>query len=225
MSNVIPSRDPADDGHLAGTLRIAFRKEAMKFDVQLPAKVVSYNRTTNRALVLPLIMAIDTSGRPLQRATIASVPVLALGGGGFCMTFPLVPGDLGWIEASDRDISLFMQSLSLARPNIFRLHNFSDARFVPDAFNRYTFDSADTTAAVIQSFDGTVKISLAPGIIKMKATTVEFDATTINANATNINLNGNVASTGTFTNNGTNISSTHHHGGVTPGGSFTGLPS
>ena len=182
MSNpVIPSHDLADRDSLAGVLKLAFRKTLESTDGQLPCEVISYNRTTNRALVQPLIGIVLTSGEQVVRAQIASVPVLALGGGGFAITFPLAKGDLGWIEASDQDISLFMQQMQQSKPNTFRIHTFEDGRFVPDAFAQYTFNSADAANMVIQSYDGTVKIALGPGVINLDAPTVNVNATTMNA--------------------------------------------
>jgi hypothetical protein len=39
-----------------------------------------------------------------------------------------------------------------------------------------------------------------------------------------LTINGNIASTGTVSNNGVNIGSTHHHGGVQTGAGNTGTP-
>jgi hypothetical protein len=177
---VIPSQDPADSGSAGGALRTIFRKQLMKTDGQLPAIVISYDRVRNRATVRPLVSLLLTSGKTVQRASIASVPVLALGGGGITMTFPLKPGDLGWIEASDRDISLFVQSLKDAHPQTLLIHRFEFGRFIPDAFNQYTFDTAeDGTAAVMQSYDGTVKIALDTNELRLTAPTVTVKASTL----------------------------------------------
>lgn len=174
---IIPSRDPASSNNMGGMLATIHRKKMMKVDGQLPAIVISYNRTSNLALVRPLISLLMTNGTTTPRATIASVPVLALGGGGFTMTFPLKAGDKGWIEASDRDISLFMQSGSQAAPNTMRIHQFADGRFIPDSFAQYTFDSDDAEGMCLQSWDGTQKITINPTNITMKATNIALVAT------------------------------------------------
>ena len=49
--------------------------------------------------------------------------------------------------------------------------------------------------------------------------------TAIILDAPNIQINGATAITGTLTNNGVNVSSTHTHSGVSPGSSSTGTPS
>ena len=199
---VIPSKNPADDGNIGGTLNTIFRKREMKSEGQLPAIVISYNRAANQATVRPLIRQVRSDGRTIQRASIAIVPVLALGGGGFCMTFPLKPGDLGWIEASDRDISLFVQSLKESPPGTWRIKRFSDGRFIPDAFRHYTFESGtDSNSAVIQSYDGSVRIALDPTALRLIAPTVTISATTafsVTAPAITLNQTGGGAGA-TFT--------------------------
>ena len=199
----IPSKPPAIDGELGGAISFIFRKLLMKTDGMLPAKVISYNRQTNRATVQPLISIISTSAQRVGRAPIAAVPVLALGGGNFFMNFPLGPGDLGWIEASDRDISLFLQSAQQASPNDGRLHSFEHGRFVPDAFDRYTF-ALDAGALVISSFDGSTRIVMSEGKINLIAADVQINSTTLELNAaTSVTVNTdayNVNATGSGTN-------------------------
>ncbi len=219
---VIPSKNPADDATMGGTLRGVFRKQAMKLEGQLPAIVISYNRVSNIATVRPLIQQMRTDGVLIQRASIASVPVLALGGGGYCVNFPLKAGDLGWIEASDRDISLFMQSFQQSGPNTFRIHRFSDGRFVPDAFKQYTYDSADDASSmVIQKYDGSVKIALDPATIRVIAPTVNIvasDAINATSGASSMQLTPSL-----FTVTAPAIS-LNQTGGGTSGATFTGAP-
>lgn len=165
-----PSRSGADDGTIVGMLRIVLGKFLQNVDDMLPARVVAYDRETNRAAVQPMIDMVTTSVPPerITRAQIASVPVLQLGGGGFVMSFPIVPGDFGWIKANDRDISLFKKTLAKASPNTQRKHSFEDALFIPDTFlNQVTIDPLDEESALWQSLDGSIRIALASTYIKM----------------------------------------------------------
>lgn len=177
----IPSKPPAIDGDLGAALSFIFQKMMQKVDGQLPAEIVSYNRVTNRAMVRPLISIISTSGQRVGRAPIAAVPVLALGGGNFFINFPLGPGDIGWIEASDRDISLYLQSSQVASPNDGRIHSFEHGRFVPDVFANYTF-TLDAGAMVISSLDGSTRIVMSAGKIQFFAADIEFNSTTFTIN-------------------------------------------
>ena len=213
----IPSKDPADEGSLGGALRSVFRKLMQGTDGMLPATVVSYDRAANVATVRPLIALLTTSGETVKRAQVARVPVVALGGGGFVINFPLRPGDRGWIEASDRDISLFLQSGGDAAPNTLRLHSFEDGRFIPDIFAAFDVSQVAGDAMTIQSADGAVRLELSPARIKMTAPDV-----TINTGL--LTVNGPVATVGTLTNNGVNVGSTHAHTGVQTGGGTSGPP-
>ncbi|MDR1349689.1 MAG: hypothetical protein LBJ59_02700 [Zoogloeaceae bacterium] len=233
----IPSQDPADADSLAGTFRAIFRKLLQGIDGMLPARVLAYDRAANVATVLPLIHIVGTNGGGKARAQVAAVPVLALGGGGFVVNFPLKAGDLGWIEASDRDISLYLQSLDEAKPNTLRLHNFSDGRFIPDIYRKYAIAGEDDSDMVIQTLTGETKIVLRQDKIFIKAPndiTIEA-AQTINLKAPQINIEGVLTMSGgaaTIASSTLNITSDttiegrgfleHQHTGVQTGGSSTG---
>jgi hypothetical protein len=148
------------------------------------------------------------------------------GGGGFVLNFPLQPGDRGWIEASDRDISLWMQGLAPdQRPNTLRLHSFQDARFLPDVFRGFDTSDVGADAMTIQSLGGAVRVELSPSRLRLVAPTIKMDATAVEITADTVDITGDVATTGTLTNNGVNVGSTHTHGGVQTGGGTSGPPS
>jgi hypothetical protein len=204
-------------------MEFAIKKQLQATDGQLPAVVVSYDRASNRATVQPLISRLTTAGEPVERATIASVPVLALGGGGFAVTFPLEPGDRGWIEASDRDISLFMQSDEMARPNTLRMHEFSDGRFVPDMFASHTLPAENEGEVIIQNKSGETLIGVKEDRIRLVVgtTSITIEKTGISFIAGGKSLEFNVSG---FTHDGKNVGATHTHGGVQGGNDNTGGP-
>ena len=165
----MPSRDPADDG-FAGMLRTVFNKLLQNVDGCLPARVISYDRKKNVATVQPIIQLVAETGENVSRAAVASVPVLALGGGEFFINFPLKPGDLGWIVANDRDISHYKERLAEVRPNTFRKKSFEDGLFVPDILRNYTIAAEDLDAnMVIQHRDGKVRVAVWPDRVKVSA--------------------------------------------------------
>jgi phage baseplate assembly protein gpV len=82
--------------------------------------------------------------------------------------------------------------------------------FFPDTLKSWSIDGANADALVIQSIDGSVCVSLHSGKVKIEATDIE--------------VVGNMSVTGTMTNNGVNIGSTHVHSGVDAGPSNTGGP-
>ena len=86
---------------------------------------------------------------------------------------------MGWIEASDRDISLFLQNMAESAPNTFRIHSFDDARFIPDVFHQYTYSDDDAGNMVIQSLDGMTKLAIGPGIVVVKADSVSVTSASV----------------------------------------------
>jgi len=155
-------------------------------DDMLPAIVISYDRATNLARVKPLVKILRTDGTSSARAEIASVPVFQIGGAIAVLTFNILPGDIGWIKANDRDISNFMESKEEEAPNTLRKHEFSDAVFFPDQFRKWTLDAEDAAAAVLQTLDGTQRIAIHADHIKMTSDLrIDLEAPNINLDATN----------------------------------------
>lgn len=236
--NAQPSIDPADIGTFIGMFRTILKKHLQATDDMLPATVVAFDRTANMVQVQPMIMLRTTDGTNVVRAQIASIPVVQLGGGGFMLNFNIKPGDTGFIKANDRDISLYLQSLSQGPPNTYRLHSFSDGVFIPSVLKGFTIADEDEENAVFQSLDGSVRVSLFADKVKVTAPTVEIDATTttITGNLVvgggigwgsveggDIVGTGNLVTTGEVTAKGIPLS-THHHGGVQTGTGNTGGP-
>ena len=215
-----PSIDPANQDTLAGAMQFAFGKLLQQVNGMLPAKVIKYDRTSNRVQVQILIEIITTDGSRVPRPQVASIPVLVLGGGDFMINFPLKPDDLGWILANDRDISLFLQSYQDSPPNTARLNNFADGLFIPDVMRGYTIQPEDTDALVISKTDGSIRIAISATGVKITSPTVTVmgDLTVtgaINAEGGftgsggsgpnpftitgNVLVNGNIGATGTIT--------------------------
>lgn len=217
------SFDPSMRDDLSGTMRYVLTKWLQNTDDMLPAKVIAYDRTLNRASVQALISVVTTNNTIVQRPVIASIPVLQLGGGGFVLSFPIQSGDIGWIKASDRDISLFLQSIKssggvISPPNTVRKHSFEDAMFIPDTmFKTVTIAGEDANHVVLQSLDGTTKIAMGNGTIKILA------PTSMSITTPTLTVNGEVVATGNVTGQGTSLH-THVHSGVTTGGGNTGSP-
>lgn len=209
-TNAPPSVDPADDDSLNGMFNTVLRKFLQGVDDMLPARVVSYDRTSNRAVVQPVVSLLTTAGAQVARATVSDVPVLMIGGGGHTLSFNLTPGDIGWLKANDRDISLFLQSAKVGPPNTRRMHSFEDALFIPDALRQVVIAGEDVSCAVLQSKDGTLKVSLGNGRVKLAA-----GASSVTVSAAGVNI------VGTLTINGTPYLA-HSHNSVQPGAGNSG---
>lgn len=171
------SRNPANNDELSGMLQEVLGKYLQQTDNMLPAEVLSYDRETNRVAVRPLIKLLRTDGESIERAPIASLPVFQLGGGGCVITFNILPGDIGWIKANDRDVSGFLRTETDAPPGTLRKHSFSDAVFFPDQFRRWTLDIDDAEATVLQTLDATQRISISQDRIRLtSATDIHLEA-------------------------------------------------
>lgn len=168
FSNTVnPTYDDANKGTLQGVIRQAWSALLANTDDMLPATVISYDRDSNVASVQPSIKMVASDGAFVGRAAVAAVPVLAIGGGGFFLNFPLVSGSRGWIKASDRDISLYLQSSATAAPNTKRMHSFSDGLFIPDVVAGFTINGEDANNMVLQNTDGTIRVALWPDRVKV----------------------------------------------------------
>ena len=174
-TTVNPDFDRSNQGSLQGIIAQALKQFQRNLDSCLPATVISYDRANNVASLQPQIQMVAVDGTLVTRAPIASAPVLALGGGGFLVNFPLVAGSKGWIKASDRDISLYLQSGNSAAPNTRRFHSFESGVFYPDFGSNFTVADEDSAAAVIQNQAGTIKIALWPDRVKVTAGSNTFE--------------------------------------------------
>lgn len=213
LPNQKPNSDAADEGSLPGGIKAALESYFLnEFEGMLPATVVSYDDTTNRAVIKPLVMVGTTSGGKISRAQVPNIPVYRFGGGGFFMRFPIKAGDFGWLKANDRDISLvFQRQGGEDWPNTTRKHKFSDAMFFPDTFKQWVISGADADAAIWQSIDGNAVISMGEEAIELR-----FGAQVLRLDALGL------------WHNGVNVGSTHQHIGspTAPPGpvSPTGFP-
>lgn len=219
--NAQPSINPSNDDSLLGTFKLVLSKFLQGVDDMLPATVISFDRTANRAYVQPQIMMVTTENEKVRRAPVISIPVFQIGGGGVILNFNLNPGDLGWIKANDRDISLFMQSFKESAPNTFRKHSFEDALFFPDPMHLYTINSEDAENCVLQTLDGSQRVAIWSNKVKITSNNE------IVLDAPNIRITGDLSVDGDVIGDadGDTISlNTHTHGGVEPGGGNTGQP-
>lgn len=229
-----PSRDPANDDSLLGMARQILDKFLAQIDDMLPARVVSYDREANRATVVPLVKLLTTDNRQIGRAQVASVPVMLFGGDKVALSFNLKPGDLGWIKANDRDISLILQGYKDGAPNTLRKHSFQDAVFIPDVMHGLTINAEDDEHAVLQTLDGTVRIAIWPDRVKITKDEMFVEVGPDNLKLSNgdagltMSPSGSVAQGHFAFPDGISVGGiefgTHKHVGVAPGGGTSGVP-
>lgn len=223
MSDILkPNTEQANSGNMGGiTNEFLANWLRNEVDGMVPARVVSYDDTTNRAKLHPIVMMGGTDNSKVPRADVDNIPVYRFGGGGIFMRFPLKVGDLGWLAANDNDISLIMQGGGVEDwPNTTRQCKFSDAMFFPDTLKAWIIDGANAENAVWQTMDGQVCVSLGVGGVKIKAGVSSVEVTPAGISM--------ISPPGTLTHNGKNVGDTHAHIGspTAPAGpiSPTGVP-
>lgn len=206
-----PSYNPSGIQNMAGLLDFFQKNLFMKIEKVAPAQIISYDRQTNRAVVQILNYSITSTGEKLTRQPLNDIPVQVFGGGDFCLSFPVKEGNIGFVIASDGDISVFKKLLQIFAPATYQKHRYKDGIFFPLILNGFTFSADDEKAVLLTSIDGNTKISLKPDNITLTAentvintTLAEINANTavITADSTingNLTVNGNIISTGAIT--------------------------
>lgn len=217
----IPSYNPADVNDQSGLIDFFLQKNAADIQKVIPAKIISYDRNLNRATIQILTLFLTSTGQKLQMKSIPNIPVLTLAGGGFVLSFPVQAEQIGFLLASDRDISLLKQNLTSYTPATNRQHQYEDSIFIPLNLNGFTVNEADANALLISSLDGATKLSIQNNLITMTAANVVINGNTI--------VNGTLTATDTITSNVDVVADTistkrHLHGGVTTGSGTTGQP-
>lgn len=135
ITQSISSENPANNDSLEGLNEFLQDKMYLHLEKVIPAKIESYNKTKNRAIVKPLITGIATQGDKVSKDLIPNIPVVQMGGGDVTMTFPIKAGMTGWLIACDRDISIYKSIKDETAPNTPRKHKYQDSFFIPDAMN------------------------------------------------------------------------------------------
>ena len=207
----LPSYNESNTSTMAGIIEEVLKNYSLNLENCLPAVVVSHDRANNTVVVTPAINMITTDGEPIKRANI-TLPVHVFGGGGVVISAPLKSGDTGWIIACDRDITLFKQSLKVSNPNTYRTHKLSFGFFIPDKVKGFTVNKNDEDAFLIQTLDGSTRIALSDGLIKVKTgEEIELECTNLTIKASsckieseteitgNVNITGDLTATGTIT--------------------------
>ena len=149
--------------------------------------------------VQPMVAQTDGAGNVQPHGTIHGLPVFRLQSGGNAVILDPAVGDIGIVVFASRDISAVKSSRAPAQPGSARRNDMADGMYIGGILN----------GAVTQYVQ-----FVAGGGINIAST-----------GDLNITASGAVAITSaTLTHNGTNVGTTHVHGGVKTGGSNTTGP-
>ncbi len=209
----------------------------------LPGLIESFDSATQLATVQPAIRRVfidrtegDATLVPTDLPVLINVPVIFPRGGGFSLTFPVLPGDECLVVFCERSIDRWHASGGVQDPGAKRFHALSDATaFVGLSSTPLKIPDYDSTNVQLKRDDGSVSFTLlTDGTARLEATT----SVTVNAPDTEVTGNLKVGGTlevigpsvlsGTVTSGGVDISMDHEHSGspTAPDGpiSDTGAP-
>lgn len=104
-------------------------------NTSIPARILSYNASTQEASVQPLVKRRYRDGRVVDRAPITGVPIIFPAAGGGIITFPVQEGDTVLLIFSQRSIDRWVRgSGEPVDPLDNRKHDISDAMAIPGLF-------------------------------------------------------------------------------------------
>ena len=181
----------------------------------MPGLVESYDATKRRARIRPALRAVlagampGEDGEALERALAVNVPVTWSAGGGYTGLMPLNAGDRGWLMFSERGMTEFKRTGTLATPDKSRFFSAADGVFMPTDFGIEAATPASPTAAAIQSLDGQRSLLVDTDRVELRNGDTRVTAT---ADAIALECSGTVdiQSSG-LTHNGTNVGDNHRH--------------
>lgn len=132
-----------------------------------PGIVRNYDPATQTAQVQATIRRLIVGQGFVDLPLCVDVPVQFPAGGPFVLTFPLAADDEGILVFSDRAIDFWWDRGGIQDPSEYRLHDLSDAFFVPGVSSRPRFlTGVATDAAELRTRDGTVLVrATADGVV------------------------------------------------------------
>jgi hypothetical protein len=208
----------------------------------MPGQIVSFDASKMTATVQPAIQGIQTKIDGSRVTTTISpihdVPVHFPSGGGFTLTFPVKPGDECLLVFMERSMDNWFQHGGTQLPSDRRMHDINDCvAYVGLRSQPNVISGISTTGVQLRSDAGTDFVEVdngnltvqTVGLLRFKAGSISFEAPTVAWTGTSgatgaMNINANITTTGTLTNNGVNVSSSHKHGGITRGGALSDAP-
>jgi hypothetical protein len=167
--------------------------------------------------VLPMVNQLDGEGNPTPHEVIHNLPYLRIQGGTNAIILDPQVGDKGAAIFCSRDISTVKRTKAAGNPGSARKYDWADGLYIFGFLNGLPGQYIGFSAAGIKV--------VSPTKITLTAPSIEIDASaglTINANTATINAN--TAVTGTLTDNGHDVGSTHRHTGTQTGSGISGIP-
>ena len=205
------------------SLRIAFEEEMLKHYTAMPAIVISTdleNQTISAQIALSATVYDEQgNGAATRYPLLIYVPIIYPRGGGFAVTFPLVPGDEVLVLFASRCVDSWWQNGGVNEQMEFRINDLSDGFALPAPSSiPKKLSNVSPNSLQIRNNSGSTYVEITQD---NKINCVA--ETEINLTAPTIRVNGQVISTGGMVIDGINFG-THKHTGVQTGSGNTGDP-
>lgn len=200
--------------------------------VAMPAKVLSFDG--KHTVTAQIMIKQNVNGQHVSYPPIPDVPVSFLRAGGFSLTVPVKVGDEGTLLFYDRCIDGFYASGKESEILDFRLHDLSDASFLPGGITSQpnALGEVFSSGLSLQTDDASTYLRVTKGKILIKGD-IEHEGDTTHNGITTQNgawnqISGNADSHGVITASGGTfggvVVESHDHGGVERGNSNTDKP-
>lgn len=168
-----------------------------RINVMLPCCIEKYDRSKHIADLRILFNWKMADGSVVDGCVLYDITIRRLLAGGFLIDFPIAVGDTGWIFACDRDAYDSKVESKPRLPPTPYCNSFASGFWIPDQWGSDTklgISGVDSNRLVIQSKDGTQKISVGTSDIHITATTLNVTG--------NVVINGNTQMNGTLNTSG-----------------------
>jgi hypothetical protein len=193
----------------------------------IPAKIISYDFKTKKAVVQPAINLEYNDGEVIEMPKISNVPVMHPSTSKASIIFPISIGDNVTLIFSQKSLENWLKDGEISTTDDPRQFDLTDAIAmigISPFSEEVVAESKDDL--VISCNDS--KITMKPSsLVKIKATTLEIESTNVNVSgkltANNIEATSQIKSA-TASIGGKDFA-THTHGGVMSGASMTGVVS
>ena len=137
--------------------------------VCLPARIESYDHTTQRAEVTPLLRRAYADGNVESMPVIAGVPVVWPRSGGASLTMPVKRGDGVMLVFADRSLDRWLVQGGEVTPDDRRKHDLSDAIAIPGLYSFADPSPQDNNDDVLLQYAGSSLRMKADGDIEITA--------------------------------------------------------
>lgn len=158
--------------------------------------------------VVVMVSQVDGIGDPMPHQTIYNLPYMRIQGGTNAIILDPVVGDIGLAVFCSRDISTVKRTKAIGNPGSRRSFDWADGLYIGGVLNGIPnqYMQFNSSGITVHS----------PNTITLTGNSIVLNGATT--------VNGNVATTGTLTNNGHAVGSTHEHTGVSTGTGVSGPP-